>query len=156
MKLAQCCNSRLALAIALFAMAILSTTTATAQVGSARTLRFLVPTSPGSNADTLARVVGESFQSLTGQTVVTENRVGAGGSIAAVALANAQPDGQTIGIQGKSFLLFGVEFPSQNFNPMRDVAPLAFISRGCLKRPSAKNRGANRRWLKRFLTIYRI
>ena len=129
MKPARCNKLYLAVATILVAMIALAPPTATAQPSSAQTVRFLVPTSPGSNADAQARAVGEHFQTLTGQTVITENRVGAGGSVAAGALAAARPDGQTIGFQGKSFLLFGVEFPIQNFDPILDVSPVAFISR---------------------------
>lgn len=130
MKLMRCRKTSLITAITALMAGLLWASAVPAQVSSARTIRFVVPTSPGSNADTQARVVGEGLQALTGQTVVTENRVGAGGSIAAAALAGARPDGQTVGFQGKAYLLFGVEFPAQNFDPIRDVSPVAFISRG--------------------------
>jgi tripartite-type tricarboxylate transporter receptor subunit TctC len=130
MKLMRRKRTSLITAMAALATGMLWAPTVPAQGSAARTVRFVVPTSPGSNADTQARSVGEGLQALTGQTVVTENRVGAGGSIAASTLSAARPDGQTVGFQGKAYLLFGVEFPAQNFDPMRDVSPVAFISRG--------------------------
>jgi tripartite-type tricarboxylate transporter receptor subunit TctC len=101
---------------------------ATAQSG--KPLKLLVPTSPGSSADIGARAVGDRLQKSMGRPVVIENKVGAGGSIAAAAVAAADSNGDTIGVLGNSYLLFHVEFPNQKFDPQRDVVPVAMISRG--------------------------
>ena len=92
-------------------------------------IKLLVPTSPGSDADASARVIAERFQAATGQTLLIDNRVGAGGSIAATALAAAPANGETVGFQGKSYLLFKEEFPSLKIDPARDLAPVALIGR---------------------------
>ncbi len=120
---------RRAVLFALAAAAVSTTGPASAQTSN-RPVKFIVPTSPGSSADIGARSVGDALQKTLGRSVITENRVGAGGSIAAAAVAAAEPTGETIGILGNSYLLLPVEFPRSKFDPMQDVAPVAMISRG--------------------------
>lgn len=98
--------------------------------GSTGPIKFVVPTSPGSSADIGARSVGAAVQEILGRPVIIENRLGAGGSIAASAVAAAEPNGDTIGILGNSYLLFPVEFPQAKFDPQHDVAPVGLISKG--------------------------
>lgn len=95
-----------------------------------RPIKLVVPTSPGSSADIGARLVGERVQRSLGRPVIVDNKAGAGGSLAAMAVAGAEPNGDTIGVLGNAYLLFPVEYPQQKFNPMQDVAPVAMLSRG--------------------------
>jgi tripartite-type tricarboxylate transporter receptor subunit TctC len=74
-------------------------------------------------------VIAERFQAQTGLAVVIENRVGAGGSIAAAALASSPLNGEVVGMQGKSYLLFKEEFPALKIDPSRDLAPVALLGR---------------------------
>jgi tripartite-type tricarboxylate transporter receptor subunit TctC len=101
---------------------------ASAQTG--RSVKLLVPTSAGSSADIGARAASVEAQKVLGRQIIVDNKVGAGGSIAAVALAAAEPNGDTIGVLGNSFLLIPVEFPQQKFDPLQDVTPVAMVSRG--------------------------
>src|SRR4051794_1581680 len=59
-------------------------------------IRLIVPFAPGGNADLVARLVGEGIASSLGQSVVVENRAGAGGSLGAGVVASAPPDGYTL------------------------------------------------------------
>lgn len=95
-----------------------------------RPLKFVVPTSPGSSADIGARSVGDRMQKSLNRAVIVENKLGAGGSLAAALVASADSNGETIGILGNSYLLYPVEFPQQKFDPIKDVVPVAMISRG--------------------------
>lgn len=61
-----------------------------------RPVKFVVPFPAGGSADTLPRIVGERLSQRWGQTVVIENRPGAGGGIATAAVARTDPDGYTI------------------------------------------------------------
>jgi tripartite-type tricarboxylate transporter receptor subunit TctC len=88
-----------------------------------------VPTSPGSAADIGARVVGERLQAILGRPVVAENKVGAGGFLAATAVATSEPNGETVGMLGTSYLLYELDFPQQKFDPLRDIAPIAMVHR---------------------------
>ena len=69
---------------------------ASAQPYPARDITFIVAFAPGGVADTLARFVGKGLSERLGRTVVVENRGGAGGNIAAAAVARAAPDGYTL------------------------------------------------------------
>jgi len=70
-----------------------------------RTIRILVPIAPGGSMDILARVLGEQIGRAQGPTVLIENRTGAGGAIAAEAVSRAAPDGNTLLIEGNSFVI---------------------------------------------------
>src|SRR5262249_20075581 len=61
-----------------------------------RTIKFVVPTPPGGVNDTLARLLAEQIGRTQGQTVVVENRPGAGEVIGTEAAARASPDGNTL------------------------------------------------------------
>jgi tripartite-type tricarboxylate transporter receptor subunit TctC len=69
---------------------------ASAQPYPARDITFIVAFAPGGVADTLARLVGQGLGARLGRNVIVENRGGAGGNIAAAAVARAAPDGYTL------------------------------------------------------------
>ena len=61
-------------------------------------IRFVVPVPAGGAADVMSRMIAEHLQSRLGQTVVVENRPGAGSSLGMDVVAKAAPDGYTIGM----------------------------------------------------------
>src|SRR5262249_57004186 len=67
-----------------------------AQSCPSKPLRAVVPFTPGSTIDIVGRIVLEPLSSQLGQTIVVENRGGAGGTIGTAAVARAEPDGHTI------------------------------------------------------------
>ena len=88
--------SRTALVVALLACAA----AAAAQTGDYpnKPIKFIVPVPPGGAADVMSRMVAEHLQGKWGQTVVVENKPGAGSSLGMDAVAKAAPDGYTIGM----------------------------------------------------------
>jgi tripartite-type tricarboxylate transporter receptor subunit TctC len=83
-------------AAALLVTAVAAAPVAVAQAWPAKPVRFIVTLAPGSASDIVARVVGEALSKPLGQPVVIENRVGAGGVVAAEFVMRAPPDGYTI------------------------------------------------------------
>ena len=68
-----------------------------------RPIKFIVPFSPGSASDILARTIGERLQNSFNQAVIIENRPGAGGLIGTGAVVSAEPDGYTLLVQSASY-----------------------------------------------------
>jgi tripartite-type tricarboxylate transporter receptor subunit TctC len=94
-------------------------------VTAAAQLKVVVGFAAGSGLDIITRVVGARVQAATGTTVIIENRAGAGGRLAAEAVAQAEPDGSTIlcaPIVTTAFTPF--IFKNLRFDPINDLAPI--------------------------------
>ena len=100
---------------------------ARAQDYPARPIRMVVPFGPGTTTDMVARVIAEGLARPLGQTVVVENRAGAGGVIGSDLVAKAPADGYTIvmGTVGTHAINASL-FKKLPYDPIRDFAPLAF------------------------------
>jgi tripartite-type tricarboxylate transporter receptor subunit TctC len=81
--------------IAALAAGLLVAASAAAQSWPQKPVRFIVPFPPGGATDISARLLGQELQDMWGQTVVIENRGGAGGGVGAAEAARAAPDGAT-------------------------------------------------------------
>jgi tripartite-type tricarboxylate transporter receptor subunit TctC len=103
-----------------------STRIASAQAYPNRYVRFMVPFPPGGSADPIARVLANRLAELWGQQVVIENRGGAGGNIAAQAVAQSAPDGYTLFIGG-TFLATNPFIYSSIVDPLSDLTPVTRI-----------------------------
>jgi tripartite-type tricarboxylate transporter receptor subunit TctC len=93
-----------------------------------RPVRVVVPFSAGGAADTFGRLYAEALSAAFGKQFYVENRVGAGGLIAAAEIARAKPDGYTLMVSGIPTQVLG---PAMNknagFDPMRDFTHIAFF-----------------------------
>jgi tripartite-type tricarboxylate transporter receptor subunit TctC len=91
-------------------------------------VRIVVPFAPGGTSDILARLIGPSLTRAIGQTVVIENRPGAGGNIGADAVAKSRPDGHTMVLLDISVLATNPHlFPRLPFDSLRDLAPVQMV-----------------------------
>jgi len=102
---------------------------ARAQAYPARPVRMMVGFAPGGSSDIAARVIGQWLSERLGQTFVIENRPGAGANIAAEAVVRAAPDGYTLLLISSSDTINATLYPKVNFNFVRDIAPVASLTR---------------------------
>ncbi len=112
----------LALALALLATAL------NAQTYPERPIRLIISSSPGTGADYFGRTIAIALTDLYKQQIVADNRTGAGGLIAMQTLAQANPDGYTIGTASSSMMAVPLMYAKQPYNPMRDFAPIALLA----------------------------
>ena len=87
----------------------------------------MVPFPPGGSTDITARLVGNRLQEVWGQTVVIENKPGAGGNIASDMVAHSDPDGYTIFIVGPGLATNQFLYPSLSYDPVGDFAPVTLL-----------------------------
>jgi tripartite-type tricarboxylate transporter receptor subunit TctC len=111
---------------ALAVLLTLGTATALAQSWPQRPVHVIVPFVAGGNTDSQARIVTEQLNGLLGQPFVVENKVGAGGAIAAEFVAKSAPDGYTVFFAASpQFSLPLVQ--KVNFDPFKDFAPISIV-----------------------------
>ncbi len=91
-------------------------------------IKILVGVTPGGTTDTMARTIAIELAKNLNRTVVIENKPGAGGNIAAEAVAKAAPDGNTLLVSFTSHAINATLYPSLNFDPIKDFTPLTCIA----------------------------
>ena len=92
-------------------------------------ITFVVSYPAGGGADLMARLVAEQMAPLLGQSVVVENRGGAGGVIGAAYVANAKPDGYTVLVDAASFSINPSLFPKLSYDGVRAFVPVGVLAR---------------------------
>nr|WP_145545106.1 tripartite tricarboxylate transporter substrate binding protein [Variovorax boronicumulans] len=123
-------SRRLALAtLASAAAATLLPLPAAAQAYPTKPITMIVPFSAGGTTDILARIVGQALSTELGQSVVIDNRAGAGGNIGGQLAARAQADGYTLfmGTVGTHAINEAL-YKKMPFNPIKDFAPLSRVA----------------------------
>lgn len=110
-------------------VAAATTFPAFAQAWPARPIKLVVPFPPGSSPDIMARLIAEPLAQALGQTIVIDNRPGAGGNVGTGAVAKAAPDGYTF--------LFTIQGPlvtapllskALNYDPAKELAPVSLVA----------------------------
>jgi len=93
-----------------------------------RPVNVVVAFTPGGPSDVLSRIIGKQLEQILGQPFVIDNRPGAGGNIAAEAVAHAAPDGYTL-LNGNNSILAtnAALYKKINFDPQADFAPISLI-----------------------------
>jgi tripartite-type tricarboxylate transporter receptor subunit TctC len=87
----------------------------------------VVPFTPGGSTDITARLVGKKLEEIWGQTVVVENRGGAGGNIAADLVAHSEADGYTNFIAGPGMATNRFLYPQLSYDPIGDFAAVTML-----------------------------
>ena len=100
----------------------LATTEAGAEIWPTKPVRAIVPFGAGSTTDIIPRVVFEQLSSQLGQSIVVENRAGAGGTIGSAFVAKADPDGYTLLAHGSALTISPSLYSNLSYSPARDFA----------------------------------
>lgn len=97
-----------------------------------QTVKIIVPFTPGTGMDTIARVVAPRLSERLGQPVVVQNQPGASGNIGADAVAKSTPDGYTVLMGANTMLMASQMYKSVSFDPIKDFAPVSMAAYGSL------------------------
>src|SRR5712691_9557908 len=117
--------------VIVFALGAALSAAALAQSWPQKPVRFIVPFPPGGATDISARLLGEKLTQLWGQTVVIENRGGAGGGVGAAEAARAAPDGYTLFFPSGSVVTANQHvYAKLNYDPERDFVPVTNVVSG--------------------------
>jgi tripartite-type tricarboxylate transporter receptor subunit TctC len=100
----------------------LSTMDVGAQTWPTKPLRAVVPVGAGSTTDIIPRAVLEQVSSQLGQSIIVENRAGAGGTIGSAFVAKADPDGYTVLVHGSAHTISPAIYSNLSYHPARDFA----------------------------------
>jgi tripartite-type tricarboxylate transporter receptor subunit TctC len=93
-----------------------------------RSIRLLVGAPAGGTTDNMARTIAQPLSTSLGRPVLVENRPGAGGNLAAEAVARSAPDGYTLLVGFTSHTINATLYPSLPFDPIRDFTPISKIA----------------------------
>ena len=102
---------------------------ASAQAYPARPVRLIVGTPPGGPQDIIARLIGQWLSDRLGQPFIIESRPGAGTNIGTEAVVKSPPDGYTLLLVNAASAINATLYAKLNFNFIRDIAPVAGITR---------------------------
>ena len=111
------------------ALAALVSAASRAQDYPLHPVRIIVPFSPGGAVDGPMRLIAQDLSKRLGQSVVVENRPGAGATIGSEAVAKAQPDGYTLLLASQTNAISATLYPKLAFDPVEDFAPISLIGR---------------------------
>ncbi|MCC6532143.1 MAG: tripartite tricarboxylate transporter substrate binding protein [Burkholderiales bacterium] len=94
----------------------------------ARPIRLIVPFPPGGGTDTLSRLVGKGLGERLGQSIVIDNRPGAGTTIGATLAARSEPNGYTLYMGTSALMVAPAFYPEFTIDPARDYSPITLVS----------------------------
>lgn len=115
----------------LIAVLTLVMNTAAAQGWPQKPVRFVVPFAPGGATDIAARMLGEKLTQVWGQSVIVENRAGAGGALGASEVARATPDGYTLFFPSGSVMTANQHvYAKLSYDPEKDFVPVTNVVSG--------------------------
>ncbi len=93
---------------------------------AARTIRVVISVPPGGSIDLVVRILADQIGSTRGQTVLVESRPGAGGIIAAEAVARAAPDGNTL-LSNNNGIIISAILRKVNYDPLTSFEPICYL-----------------------------
>jgi len=120
---------KILLGMVVIALACVGSSTAAigAETFPDRPLRLIVPFPPGGSTDVLGRLLAKEMGRELGQSVVVQNKPGAGGDIASVYVAHAAPDGYTLLLVSSGFVV-NPTMSATTYDPVKDFAPISYVA----------------------------
>ncbi len=115
--------------VSLVFAALLGAAPAAAQNWPERTVKLIVPFPAGGPTDLIARVVANAMAEATGQSVIIDNRGGAGGVTGTDAVAKALPDGHTLALTSAGALAIAPAMQRMPYRPTKDLKPVTLVAR---------------------------
>jgi tripartite-type tricarboxylate transporter receptor subunit TctC len=117
-----------ALAIVIFAVSTLLPSALAAQTYPDRAIKIIVPIGPGGSYDLVGRQLADQLAKRLGQTVVVENRPGAGSIVGTQSVVAAPADGYTLLVGGLSNIVFNSGlYKKLSYDPLKDLVPVALV-----------------------------
>jgi tripartite-type tricarboxylate transporter receptor subunit TctC len=93
-------------------------------------IRLIVPSAPGASNDVISRTIGQELGKRLGQTVVVENKAGAGGTVGTNFVAKSPPDGYTLLFVSSSLTTNAAAGKDLPYDPVRDLQPISKVASG--------------------------
>jgi tripartite-type tricarboxylate transporter receptor subunit TctC len=119
----------LTVSVSLSLLALASPVTNAAENYPTHAIKLIIPFPPGGTTDLIGRAFADEMGKVLGQAVVVENKGGASGSIGAEAIAQAKPDGYTIGLSSASgFAILPACNPKVQYDPIKDFKPITELA----------------------------
>jgi tripartite-type tricarboxylate transporter receptor subunit TctC len=125
-------NTRIRIVVACFALAAGLPAVASAQEWPNRPIRIIVAFGAGGGADIISRILGQSMQERLGQSVIIENRPGAGGTIGNEAVARVDKDGYTLGMMTAGQIIAATLKKSMRYDTLADFDPVSLVATASL------------------------
>jgi len=117
--------------VAFFAAILLGATHAQPAASEARwperPIRLIVPFTPGSSSDIVARLVAQKLGEQLSQQIFIDNRVGASGNVGTEAVAHAEPDGYSLGLANTTTHAVAASLAALPYDPVKDFAPVSML-----------------------------
>jgi len=114
---------------------------ARAQPAPPQPLKLIVPFTPGTGIDLIARTVGPKLGERLGRPVLVDNRPGASGNVGTDAVVRAAPDGATLLVSVNTLVMNRGLYPNLPFDPLKDLTPVSLTSWGQLVLVASKASG---------------
>ena len=133
------------------ALGVLTAAPALAQDWPNRPIKLIVPYTPGTGQDTIARTLAPKLTEKLGQSIVIENRPGAAGNIGTEMVAKSPPDGYTLLLTASPIVLNTLLYKDLSWDPYRDFVPIANVCDGYLALVINNNVPANN--VKEFIAL---
>lgn len=124
--------SKAAAAAASMALALVFAGVAQAQTAATAVVKIIVPFTPGTGMDTIARAVAPRLAERLGQPVIVQNAPGASGNIGADQVAKAAADGNTVLMGANTMLIASQLYKNVPYDPVRDFSPVSMAAWGTL------------------------